>query len=377
MRVLIDPVKKLIQPTGWSKKALADLKIDLDGLCESNCGYCSSNSNLWHQFNKRSHAEAVTAQTGTGATPFTPGLSYRFPDPVAQLRKELEGKPRNYGDGKTIAFGCLVDNLGTSLVKSGIARACLELLVARTMLRIRVTTKNEVVGREEWIRFFLAHAGRFVINLSIGTVDDEWARKIERDTSKPTARIRAMRRLQDAGVPTGGMICPVFPQAVKDIEEILTAIRPQRCEMVWAEPYNDRTNWTRVTGDQQTEVDLANMFGHKKDPNAWSAYAVDLYKRLRLRADADGWTDKLAYMLYESSMEASYARTFADLRGVLLQSVDKNGRSKHPVFAGLQDRLKITRHELIAYDGPESNDWTDPQDEEVARWEALMAGSAS
>lgn len=365
LRVVVEPLKTLIQPTAWDKKQLASVKVDLVGLCEFGCSYCSSSGNNWHRVNRAAHAEAVRSQTGTDATPYThPFLSYHFPDPVGQLRAELTGR-RSLGEGKTLAFGCLVDNFSPSLVTSGVTRECLELLLERTSYRIRITTKNAVVGNDEWIEFFRRHPGRIVVNLSIGTLDDEWARAVEIGTSQPSARVRAMHRLQDAGIPTGGMLCPIFPGALDQLDALLDAIRPERCEMVWAEPYNDRTNWAQVTGHAETEAELRRMFGPDRAKDAWSEYAVTLYQRLRRRAEADGWLAKLAYMLYEDSMSAHYARTFADLRGVLLQSIDRAGRSKHPLFAELQDRLARR-----ADDPPNA----DPEAEELARWEMLMAG---
>lgn len=346
LRVVVDPMKTLIKSTEWAKKGLASKKLDLVGLCEFGCSYCSSNSNLWHQFNRRSHEEAVKRQTGTAATPFThPYLSYHFPDPVGQLRAELATKRPTWGKGVTLAFGCLVDNFSPSLIRDGITRTCLEMLLERTAFRIRITTKNATVGSDEWIDFFQRWPGRIVVNISIGTLDDDWSRVVEVGTSRPSARVRAMRRLQDAGVPTGGMLCPIFPGAAEPekVDALLDAVRPERCERVWAEPYNDRTNWDKVTGDAETEADLRRIFGPSKDPDAWSDYAVQLYKHLRRRAEADGWLDRLAYMLYEASMTEHHARTFRDLRGVLLQSAGKGGRSKHPVFAALQDRLGVTR----------------------------------
>lgn len=356
--VMIEPMAKLIQPTKWAKKGLADFKIDLTGLCGFGCTYCSSNTNPFHSWNKHTFATEVREQLGVEASPTTdPELTYVFRgNIVEQLRAELAGRPKSFGKGKTLAFGCLTDNLAPYLIQRrdpetpSIAEQCLVMLLEQTSFRIRILTKNAAVANRRGVELLEPWKHRVVVGLSIGTLDPEWARRVEKGTSSPAKRIAATRALQDAGIPTFGMLCPVFPGAVQDVDAILDGIRPERVETVWAEPYNDRSNWRNVVGSAATEADLARMFGEDRDPKAWSDYAVGLYKKLRLRADAEGWTDKLAYMLYEASMEASYARTFSDLRGVLLQSIDKMGRSKHPVFAALQDRLKMSVWDIVGSD---------------------------
>src|SRR5690606_15867253 len=109
------------------------------------------------------------------------------------------------------------------------------LLLEKTDFRIRVLTKNAIVGRDQWVRYFAAHADRFVVGLSIGTLDADFARKMERLTSLPASRINALRNLQDAGVPTFGMLCPVFPEVLHtdELERLIDGIRPEQCEHVW------------------------------------------------------------------------------------------------------------------------------------------------
>jgi DNA repair photolyase len=360
--VTIQPVKTLIKPNeGWSKKLLADVKVDLLGLCGFRCPYCSTNTNSWHRIHSPEFVLAVKDQLGIELTGnpalLDPSLSYVFPDVVAQLKTELDGYKKKPGKGLTLAFGCLVDNISPSLVmrsdenSPSIAEQCLTMLLKRTDYRIRITTKNAAIGNKRGIELLSQWRDRVVVGLSIGTIDDNWARAMEGGTSSPTKRIQAMRALQDAGIPTFGMLCPVFPGAVKDVDAILDGIRAERCERVWSEPYNDRSNWKNVKGCPDTESDLARMFGPDRKRDAWGDYAVDLYTRLRVRAVADGWSDKLAYMLYESGMEAMHVRAFSDLSGVLLQSVDRTGRSKNPHFAEIQDRLRISAWDRLAADG--------------------------
>jgi len=88
-------------------------------------------------------------------------------------------------------------------------------VLERTSFRIRILTKNAIVSSERWINFFRQAKDRFVVGLSIGTVDDAWAKRVEIGTSRPSARLQALRNLQEAGIPTYGMLCPVFPDVLE------------------------------------------------------------------------------------------------------------------------------------------------------------------
>jgi hypothetical protein len=205
------------------------------------------------------------------------------------------------------------------------------MLMTRTSFRVRVLTKGAVVASPKWIDFLKAWPGRFTVGLSIGTLDDEWARRVEIGTSSPTARIKALRALQDAGVPTYGMLCPIFPDGLHgdSVERLVDAIRPELCEHVWAEPYNDRANWRAVrAGYDPCSVgwDWLTSVYENGYRDMWSGYAADLYTRLILKAQREGWSSKLRYLLYEDGIvSAHHAMAFAGLEGVLLQSKPGDG----------------------------------------------------
>lgn len=332
--IIIPTPKTLIKKTAWSKKGLATYKIDLVGLCEFGCTYCSSNTNTWHRIvGPQVHAPLIEEKYGEGVDRFnTPSLTYHYDDVIGQLTRELSAKSKSWGRGKTLSFGNLTDNFSPSLVKDGITEEALRLIIKHTSFRIRILTKNSIVGSARWIEILKEFGDRVVVGLSIGTTNDEWASKVELGTSKPSARIRAHQALQDAGVPTFGMLCPVFPHAEEELDDLIDAIRPEQCEHVWAEPYNDRDNWRRIVADTETAEALERLFTSRA---AWSEYAADLYQRL-LQASKSGWTSKLIYMLYEAKIPEECAALFGDLTGIYLQSLGDNGLSTNPAFAALQ-----------------------------------------
>jgi DNA repair photolyase len=345
--VVVPNLKRLIHTSpGFAKKGLADFKLDIVELCEFGCSYCSSNAGNVLRINREPLADLTETQTGKRTYPADdPALMFVWTDVEEQLEAELASKPKKFGAGKTLVFSMLTDGFSPTLVARGVTERTLSILLERTSFRIRILTKNAVVGSPKWIRFFEAHRDRFVVGLSTGSLDRPWARAVERRTSSTTARLAALRKLQDAGVPTYGMLCPVFPATLgDDIAALVEGIRSDVVEEIWAEPYNDRLNWRRVRDAfAEGSADRAafeTMFDGS-DPGAWSAYAAELYRQLR-RLLGRHSIGKLRYLLYEGNVLSEHADAFTGLEGVLLQGKPgEDGCSKNAAIAGLQKTTAI------------------------------------
>jgi len=104
---------------------------------------------------------------------------------------------------------------------------------------------------------------------------------------------------------------------------LVDGIRPERCEHVWAEPYNDRLKWegVRAVYDEGSAMWewMPRVFG-ERGKALWSRYTTDLYTRIHRKAVTDGWANKLLYLLYEGDITRQDAASFHGLDGVLLQS---------------------------------------------------------
>ena len=340
--VEMESTKVLIHESpGFAKKKLADYHIELLGLCQFGCAYCSSNSGNYLRINREKFAKETEDQLGERVLPAEdPALMFFWPKAIETLERQLAGKEKRWGAGKTLVFSQLTDGFSPKLVAEGITRRALDLLLEKTSFRIRILTKNAVVGGPAWTSYFAEHKGRFIVGLSIGTINNEWARRIEVGTSAPTARLQAHQALQAAGVPTYGMLCPVFPDAMAAdrLEKLLDAIQPTQCETVWAEPYNDRDNWQAVRAGYEGLSDAGWAFMtqvyHDGERGVWSRYATDLYLEIRSRAARDGWLDRFIYLLYENDRSgdlimADDAALMKDGAGILLQSAPgDDGKTK-------------------------------------------------
>lgn len=341
--VIVPSRKKLIQPSpGFAKKHLAGTPdnpgdhLELNALCGFGCVYCSSNSGNYMRYNRQRFDEATRKQAGmTLDQSSMKSVTLEYADVDVQLMNEINALPSNHGRGKTLIFSQLTDPFSPRLVANGTTENALKLILERTLYTVRILTKSAAVGSRRFVDLFSQYPDRVLVGCSIGTLDEEFTRRVEAGTSRPAARMRAIRNLQDARVPTYGMLCPVFPGHVNYVPDILAGLRVDQLVEVFAEPYNDRSNWRHVASAMRHNDALALDVMHREHPRrAWSRYAADLYQMMRSCVPVE----KLRYLLYETDVLLDDADRLDGLSGVLLQSKSdaKTGLSKNPCIAELQ-----------------------------------------
>ena len=104
-----------------------------------------------------------------------------------------------------------------------VTRAVLEVL-ARTRHPASLITKSALVLRDLDLLADMARDGLMSVAISITSLSVETKRVLEPRTASPQARLRALRELNEAGVPAGVMVAPIIP-AITDheMEAILEA----------------------------------------------------------------------------------------------------------------------------------------------------------
>ncbi|MEP6918122.1 MAG: radical SAM protein [Acidobacteriota bacterium] len=126
---------------------------------------------------------------------------------VEVLRRELD-KPS--WRREQVAVGTATDPYQPIEGHYKLTRGCLEALLAgRTP--IGLVTKGPMVVRDADL---LAEIGRrfgATVYMSVPTVDEDAWRALEPGTAHPLQRLRALRRLRDAGVNAGVLMAPVVP----------------------------------------------------------------------------------------------------------------------------------------------------------------------
>lgn len=91
-----------------------------------------------------------------------------------------------------------------------LTRQCLEVAL-ECRLPVGIVTKNALVVRDLDLLREMASLRLVHVNVSVTTLDAELARNMEPRTSIPTARLRAVEMLAQAGIPTRVMVAPIIP----------------------------------------------------------------------------------------------------------------------------------------------------------------------
>jgi len=345
--VNVPSTKKIIQLSpGFKKKELAEYKVDLMALCGFGCRYCSSNQGYYIRMNWEEGENFKKLAEKQHGKKFTkkdlPSLTFEWSDVTEKLEKQLRCESSEFGKDKVLVFSQLTDGFSPRMVNNGTTKKVLDILLEMTSFKIRVLTKNAIVGEQEWIDYFIENSERFTVGLSIGSLDDKWSKKMELGTSTPSERLSALSKLQEAGVSTFGMLCPVFPDLLEgdNLERLIEKVNPGKVDDFWAEPYNDRDNWQLVRDSYpkgSKEYTWFNKVFGEHGKELWSEYATNLYERLLKHSENNRWTDKLKYLLYEGIITKNDAKRLGGFKGILFQSSDKEtGLSNNPVIAALQ-----------------------------------------
>jgi DNA repair photolyase len=172
--------------------------------CEHGCIYC---------YARPSH----------GYLNLSPGLDFetrlRAKGNLAQVLRAELGKPGYVVS--PINIGSNTDPYQPIEKQWRLTRAALELL-AECRHPCTIVTKNALVERDLDLLVPMARERLVQVFVSVNSLDNQLAAKLEPRASAPHRRIKAIRTLADAGVPVGVMVAPIIPALNdRDMEAVL------------------------------------------------------------------------------------------------------------------------------------------------------------
>lgn len=174
--------------------------------CEHGCIYC---------FARPSHAYLD----------LSPGLDFETEifcktNAAQRLREELARPGYRCAP---LALGINTDAYQPAERRLGITRELLEVLLEYRH-PLTLLTKSDAVLRDLDLLTQLARLNLVQVRLSITTLDDDLKRRLEPRTASGSARLRTLRELSRAGIPTGVMASPMIPALNdRELEAILEA----------------------------------------------------------------------------------------------------------------------------------------------------------
>ncbi len=203
-----DEVARTVISRNTSPDLSFDRSINPYRGCEHGCIYC---------FARPSHAFLG----------LSPGLDFETkliarPNAAEQLRKELS---HTRYEPKLIAIGTNTDPYQPIEKKREIMREVLGVL--RDFNHpVGIVTKGTLIERDMDILAPMAAKGLVRVGISITTLDPKTSRAMEPRVPMPTARLRTIARLTQAGIPVRVMVSPVVPALTDhEMEAILRAAK--------------------------------------------------------------------------------------------------------------------------------------------------------
>ena len=174
--------------------------------CEHGCVYC---------FARPSHAFLG----------LSPGLDFETQIFAKQnapelLRRELS---RPSYRPRPLSLGINTDAYQPAERKLKITRAMLEIL-AECKHPVSLITKSALIERDLDLLAPMAKDGLVDAAVSLTSQNNDLTRKLEPRAAAPARRLKIIRKLSDAGVPTSALLAPIIP-AINDgeIESLLSA----------------------------------------------------------------------------------------------------------------------------------------------------------
>jgi DNA repair photolyase len=167
--------------------------------CEHGCSYCYARPT--HEY--LGYSAGLDFETRILVKPDAPEL----------LRAELS---RPGWSPAHIALSGVTDCYQPVERRLGVTRRCLEVL-ADFRNPVVIVTKNALICRDLDLLAELARHRAVAVFISLTTLDPALRSILEPRASPPAARLTAIRRLRDAGVPVGILTAPMIP-AVNDHE---------------------------------------------------------------------------------------------------------------------------------------------------------------
>jgi DNA repair photolyase len=150
----------------------------------------------------------------------------------AVLRRELS---RPSWRNEHVAIGTATDPYQAIEGRYRITRGIISEL-ARAATPAHLITRSPLIVRDLDVLTALAGAAEFSVCVSVPTLDATLAHRIEPTVAPPKQRLRAVRKLADAGIRVGVAIAPVLPHLTDDradLEAVVTAAADAGASFAW------------------------------------------------------------------------------------------------------------------------------------------------
>ena len=198
--------------------------------CEFGCSYCYARYahryvvERAHDAGKLTDAEFSDYRGAHGWEAFERRIFVKEQVVGGALDADLKRVPL----GACIVIGTATDPYQPAERRFRVTRAVLQRLTRCEGLSFGIITKSPLIARDCDLLVRLQERNELQVHLSLITADARLARKLEARSPVPAARLRALRKLVDAGVNAGLIVAPVLPGITDDIAHLDTLFAAAR-----------------------------------------------------------------------------------------------------------------------------------------------------
>jgi DNA repair photolyase len=189
--------------------------------CAFGCAYCYARDTHRWQIERAGAVGARVAESLPSWLAFERRILVKQ-NAAARVREALRST-RAPKAGESLVIGTATDPYQPAERHQQITRSVLDALGEARGLRITIITKSPLVTRDVDLLARLSARNRLTVHMSLITLDRELARRIEPRAPTPESRLRAVRRLSDAGINVGVNCMPVLP-GITDGPQALAAL---------------------------------------------------------------------------------------------------------------------------------------------------------
>jgi len=189
--------------------------------CEFGCSYCYARYThryvveRAHDAGKLTDAEFADYRGAHGWEAFEKRIFVK-----EQIVGALDADLKHVPAGECIVIGTATDPYQPAERRFRLTRAVLQRLTRCEGLSFGIITKSPLIARDRDLLLRLQERNELQIHVSLITLDAPLARKLEARSPHPIARLRALKKLVDAGVHAGLIVAPVLPGITDDIARL-------------------------------------------------------------------------------------------------------------------------------------------------------------
>lgn len=162
-----------------------------------------------------------------------------------------------------------------------ITRACLQVMVRRDW-PVEVLTRSPLVARDLDL---LGQLSQVRVGFSIPMLDDTVRRALEPNAPAIPARLRALRKVSDAGIPTFANYTPACPPTTHDADAVARTFLAAGAQWVNSKGWQRRPTtlapvWERLRGGPHEH--LTRFFADDRRQEAWHQELAGAFRKVGL-----------------------------------------------------------------------------------------------